>query len=699
MAVAEGEALEQPPAKRPRSEVAAADGTERQPASAAPASGQSAPPPASGQSASEPPAYNADDYIAADGGWWAHRGGQWLYNLEERTYFHLTTGTLHLSTDEGIVSLSAASEGNGSDAAADAGTSADAPERADGPGRQRGAVKWFNAAKGFGFIEVHTDDSTSSPDVFVHRNQLTSADDADVFASPKPGTEVTFLLGETDNGRPCAVDVRFVEIEEAAEEESKAEAGDEDGESAEAGDDDAESSGSSIEIDLFEDLVSGTYTVKGTNKDQCEDFAVQKVKIPISVLGETATCVFFGVFDGHGGGYCAEYAAAHLAKNVLSRLRDRAKSVSDEVALKTALLGGFKQTDHNFLQHAKRVGEQSGSTACTMTVFGPDENMRLRLFLANVGDSRAVLGRINGEAIRLTEDHKPNLPGEKKRVELEGGSVVQVGEIWRCILPAKKRQATGIAGLAVSRALGDKEFKHPDIVSAEPEIFVHEVDWDEDEFVIIASDGIWDVISDKEAVKIVQQKLHLTGNEDLASEALVRRAVEKSSHDDCTVVVVRFGWNKAAAALLPAKKEEREEDELEEEGEEEQKEVDEEEEEDNDDEEQPTAAPAAASAAASSSSQGAKEDFDLFAAADEQEEEAEAAPVVEKSLAETDKKGLFEGLTPTQEEMALPAGPALPQDQTVRLPSAVVSKQAKDEEDAPPPTAAVAADEDLDMFG
>merc|ERR1719282_1467643 len=102
-----------------------------------------------------------------------------------------------------------------------------------------------------------------------------------------------------------------------------------------------------------------------------------------------------------------------------------------------------------------------------MTVFGPDEEMRLRLFLANIGDSRAVLGKVDGKAVRLTVDHKPNLASEKKRIELEGGSVVEVAGVWRCILP-QKRRLSGTMGLAVSRGFGDKDFKNPDIVSAEP---------------------------------------------------------------------------------------------------------------------------------------------------------------------------------------------------------------------------------------
>merc|ERR1719401_757455 len=193
-----------------------------------------------------------------------------------------------------------------------------------------------------------------------------------------------------------------------------------------------------------------------------------------------------------------------------------------------------------------------------MTVFSPDEQMRLRLFMANCGDSRAVLGKRNGQAVRLTEDHKPNVAAEKKRIELEGGSVADVSGVWRVILP-QKRRTSGIIGLAVSRSLGDKDFKGPDLVSAEPDVTVHEVDWDEDEFVILASDGIWDVITDKDAVRTVQKCLRQGDKDEKAAETLVKRASDKGSKDDCTAVVVRFGWIKETAEVAALGEDEGEE--------------------------------------------------------------------------------------------------------------------------------------------
>jgi len=577
-----------------------------------------------------------------------------------------------------------------------------------------GRIKWFSIFKGFGFIEPLHEDAEGR-EVFVHKNQLLE-EETDI-RSLKPGAEVAYALGETEDGRTCAVHVRVVDRRDSIERQSgdgaqtvsgTAEGVAENAEEFDAAEEDTESSSaSSVDIDLVEELHSGVYQVKGEAKDQCEDFVVDKVKIPISVLGETATCVFFGVFDGHGGGSCAEYAATHLAKNVLARLRDRTKTANDELALRTALLGGFKQTEHNFLQHARRAGDTSGSTACTMTVFGPDEEMRLRLFLANVGDSRAVLGKATGEFLRLTEDHKPNLPLEKKRIELEGGSVVEVAGVWRCVLP-QKRRVSGIIGLAVSRSLGDKDFKGPNIVNPDPDITIHEIDWDADEFVILATDGIWDVISDKDAVRLVQRCLQQFGNEEKAAEELVHRARDRGSKDDCTALIVRFGWLKVergggcvdehasdhereegssqtsalgervedpTASTKEAKKEH--EGQAEEKDEHADKDVDRDVDEDEDEhqdedeseeaeEELPLVSVHGAMCASDTAADGSDDDIFAELSAAEQngaqpQEENQVLPQLRSlTTPDADGPGLFDGLGPTQEELAVMAGPALP---------------------------------------
>jgi len=240
-------------------------------------------------STTTPPPYGeGSNYVAAADGWWAHNGGEWLYSITEKTYFHLPSGQLHLDTDSGTMPLLVEST-----EAPDSGDAKDVSNAGNvhTPAELEGTVRWFNGAKGFGFIAPpegsHTDD------IFVHRNQLVDADE-DVFASLRPGTPVTFSVGQTDNGRICAVRVKVKDARQDGDSNEGADKDQEDEEDeGEDDDEDEESSASSVDIDLFEELHSGLVQEKGANKDHIEDYAVDKVKLPVSVLGETATCVFF----------------------------------------------------------------------------------------------------------------------------------------------------------------------------------------------------------------------------------------------------------------------------------------------------------------------------------------------------------------------------------------------------------------------
>jgi len=680
---------------------------------------QQASTPAAAPESAGPPKYTSGsaDYVAA-GEWFMHKGGQWMYNPGEKTYFNLPTGQIVMEADDDASNLLAQSADD---------VAAALP--------QSGRVRWFNSGKGFGFISP--DDE--SEDIFVHRNQIMISEDADddvdIFANLEKGAKVTYALGQDDRGKKCAIAVKLGDLASRikAAPEEKADDDEVEGEESEyppppsSEDEDAES----VELDIEEELKSGAFAEKGKGKEQIEDYVVDKAKLPVNLLGETASCFFFGVFDGHGGHTCAEYTFNHLAKNVMARLRDRAKGTSDEVALKTALSGGFKQTEHNFLQYARGIQDCSGTTACTMTVFGPDEQMRLRLFLANLGDSRAVLGKSDGTAVRLTEDHKPNLPLEKKRIDANGGSVAEVKGVWRVILPAKKQKTSAIVGLAVSRALGDKDFKGPDMVSAEPEISIHEIDWDADEFVVLATDGIWDVMSDKEVVRMVQTSLREGVTQEKTAEALVKRADEKGSPDDRSAVIVHFGWLKTSGAPSPAvaREEQAEEEDagakaagarakakqddgpsgadkaddaeaMDDEGEEEEMEM---EDSDDDDDAAIVAAAKAQTEAskksAAPSTQGgpakAVEDDNIFAALAAQTDAGDE-PVGPAFLRETptaDPAGLFDGLTPTQEQLA---GPALPGAAAAALAS---KKDDIPKDDKPPAEMEKAVDDDMDMFG
>jgi serine/threonine protein phosphatase PrpC len=113
---------------------------------------------------------------------------------------------------------------------------------------------------------------------------------------------------------------------------------------------------------------------------------------------------------------------------------------------------------------------------------------KARLIIANTGDQRLVLCR-NGKAIQVTVDHKPDAPEELDRIRRGGGFV------------AENRRVNGV--LALSRALGDVDLQPH--VTYVPDIFFMDLQED-DEFLIMACDGLWDVVSSEQAVQLVQSE-------------------------------------------------------------------------------------------------------------------------------------------------------------------------------------------------
>ncbi len=154
--------------------------------------------------------------------------------------------------------------------------------------------------------------------------------------------------------------------------------------------------------------------------------------------------------------------------------------------------------------------EGSGTTALTALIWGD------QLIVANAGDCRAVLCR-RGKAIDLTNDHRPCNPEEALRVKAAGGHICADGYL--------------NGHLAVLRALGDHHFKDlkaptgPDgamegPLLAEPEVALHTIS-PEDEFILMACDGLWDVFKSQRAVEFARQKLRDHNDPQLCSQQLV----------------------------------------------------------------------------------------------------------------------------------------------------------------------------------
>jgi serine/threonine protein phosphatase PrpC len=203
-----------------------------------------------------------------------------------------------------------------------------------------------------------------------------------------------------------------------------------------------------------------------------------------------------------------------------------------------ALRAAFEQVEREVIQDDDC--EFQGSTAVAVVLYESEDGHRT-LLSANVGDSRAVLSR-GGRAVDLTHDHKPNDEKEKARI-------MALGETIEWDQDCKVHR---VRNLSLSRAIGDRYAKPA--VSPEVDIQHFPVLENEDEFVVIASDGLWDVMSSQDAVSFVHDHMRkelgsgYSGKESVNNHALVlrrnmakflaREAIRKGSSDNVSVLVV-----------------------------------------------------------------------------------------------------------------------------------------------------------------
>ncbi|XP_076896046.1 putative protein phosphatase 2C 66 [Bidens hawaiensis] len=308
---------------------------------------------------------------------------------------------------------------------------------------------------------------------------------------------------------------------------------------------------------------------KGTNQD---------AMIVWEKFSSTNEAVFCGVFDGHGPyghmvarkvrDYLPVLLSTHWKPNSDSQNGNANGNSLDEddeddklceeyevgekervpekyIALKKSILKAFRLMDMELKTHPAIDCFCSGSTAVTLIKQSQD------LILGNLGDSRAVLATRDDNngltAVQLTVDLKPNLPREAARIQQFKGRVFALQdepEVARVWLPNSDSP-----GLAMARAFGDFCLKDFGLISV-PDIYYHRIT-DKDKFVVLATDGVWDVLSNKEAVDIVDA----APSRSTAARALVdcatrawRLKYPTSKNDDCAVVCLFLDQKPAPAS-------------------------------------------------------------------------------------------------------------------------------------------------------
>ena len=219
----------------------------------------------------------------------------------------------------------------------------------------------------------------------------------------------------------------------------------------------------------------------------------------------------FGLFDGHGGSDVSRKSAAFVKEYLGANLPG--KCVSDEAA-QQIISKSFEEANKQF--SVTDLEHMQGSTALVCVIVNNE-----RLHCGSIGDSRAVLMRKDGSVVRLSFDHKPREWSEHHRVQESGGYVTPEGRV------------QGL--LSVARALGDKALAP--YVSAEPYLASHNVA--DGSFVIIACDGVWDVVSDEDGCRVVSGSLARFNNPSMAAAALRDCAYLNGSGDNISVLVAK----------------------------------------------------------------------------------------------------------------------------------------------------------------
>ena len=227
-----------------------------------------------------------------------------------------------------------------------------------------------------------------------------------------------------------------------------------------------------------------------------------------AIIGEFAgeNTQFYGIFDGHGGSECSSFLAENLHKCISDKIKEG-------VSVPQAIQESINDLNKVAMDRWKNQG-----TTLAVVIF-----INGKLYTANVGDTRIILVNNDGTSKRLSVDHKVSDPLEQEMIEKNGG-FVRVGRV--------------CGFLNLSRSIGDGAFEG--IISDKP--YMTENEFSPDQGLILACDGVWDVLSDNEAVKIFLDAA------DAAHAALdiKKAAIDRFTSDNVAVICVSLKKKKSS---------------------------------------------------------------------------------------------------------------------------------------------------------
>ena len=249
------------------------------------------------------------------------------------------------------------------------------------------------------------------------------------------------------------------------------------------------------------------------HRKEMEDFHYIK-----ALLNRKINCSYFGLFDGHSGKEVGIYLMENLHKILSQELKNN--NIENSENMQNVIKNSFEKIDKEI--NNQNFKNDTGSTGTVLLLYR-DNNSKTgkSLICANVGDSKAYL--INKKEMKsITKDHKCTDANEVKRIRDTGGIVF-------------RERVFGT--LMLTRSFGDKEMKKYGVLST-PDIFCHNIE-DDDLFVIIASDGVWDVVEEDEIFKLSQEKI---SSSDFAKN-IIKLAKDRDTHDNISCIVVKLNKN------------------------------------------------------------------------------------------------------------------------------------------------------------
>jgi len=260
---------------------------------------------------------------------------------------------------------------------------------------------------------------------------------------------------------------------------------------------------------------------QGNFTDECKRFHVSASRGGRRFMEDTFSAVpeimdstrsFYGVWDGHGKPSGCGFDCAHFCADSLTELFLKFDTSWDH-DVKKNFSDAFQKIDRQYLSKF----EKGGSTGTCAYI---NKN---NLWTANTGDSRIVLCE-NGKAVDVTVDHHPCREDEKKRIEDAGGVVLCISGVWRVN-----------GSISLSRSFGDKHMKDKNLLICDPEVQGPIRLTNDHEFMIVATDGIWNEMSSQDAVDIVRSAL--THNKQ-PTEELLSVIDERGGGDNMCAIVV-----------------------------------------------------------------------------------------------------------------------------------------------------------------